>query len=171
MTEETTEPTTEANATTSTVPGPRDAANWARPVDKLAVEGERPGALNLNVAGKGLTGPLQGFGALWQKTYRLPLTGVETTPAEVMAYWKAHLPELMPDDSRFYPSMTGVKPGEVVLINATLPSMFGAPPMPVSTGVLILYADDESFSVMTPDGHPESGFNTFSALSKSRHES
>jgi hypothetical protein len=36
--------------------------------------------------------------------------------------------------------------------------------MPVSTGVLILYADDESFSVMTPDGHPESGFNTFSAL-------
>lgn len=142
----------------------RDASNWARPVDKLAVDGERAGALNLNVAGKGLTGPLQGFGALWQKTYRLPLTGVDVTPAEVMAYWKAHLPELMPDDSRFYPSMTGVQPGEVVLINATLPSMFGAPAMPVSTGVLILYADEESFSVMTPDGHPESGFNTFSAL-------
>ena len=27
-----------------------------------------------------------------------------------------------------------------------------------------LYADDESFSVMTPDGHPESVFNTFSVL-------
>lgn len=36
--------------------------------------------------------------------------------------------------------------------------------MPVSTGVLILYADAESFSVMTSDGHSESGFNTFSAF-------
>ncbi|HSN78024.1 MAG TPA: hypothetical protein VL334_23360, partial [Anaerolineae bacterium] len=155
---------TTQSATVTKEQSARNAANWARPVDKLAVEGERPGALNLNVAGKGLTGPLQGFGAMWQKTYRAPLTGVAVTPQEVMAYWKAHLPELMPGDSRFYPSMTGVKPGEVVLINATLPAMFGAPAMPVSTGVLILYADDESFSVMTPDGHPESGFNTCSVL-------
>ena len=28
---------------------------------------------------------------------------------------------------------------------------------------MILYADDVSFSVMTPEGHPEAGFNTFSA--------
>jgi hypothetical protein len=28
---------------------------------------------------------------------------------------------------------------------------------------MILYADDESFTVMTPEGHPESGFNTFSS--------
>jgi hypothetical protein len=67
----------------------------------------------------------------------------------------------MPDNSRFYPSLTGVAPGEVVLINATLPGIPGG--MPVSTGVMILYADDESFTVMTPEGHPESGFNTFSA--------
>jgi hypothetical protein len=164
MTEQTIEQTVNGATNAPAAPAPRDAANWAQPVAKLTVEGERAGALNLNVAGKGLTGPLQGFGALWQKTYRLPLAGLAVTPAEVMAWWKAHLPELMPDDSRFYPSMTGVKPGEVVLINATLPAMFGAPAMPVSTGVLILYADDESFSVMTPDGHPESGFNTFSAL-------
>ena len=160
MTEQTTAETTGA----ATEQVSRDAANWAQPVAKLTVEGERPGALNLNVDGKGLTGPLQGFGAMWQKTYRVSLTGAAVTPEEVMAYWKAHLPELMPADSRFYPSMIGVKPGEVVLISATLPSMFGAPAVPVSTGVLILYADDESFSVMTPDGHPESGFNTFSAL-------
>lgn len=160
MTEQTTAETTGA----ATEQVSRDAANWAQPVAKLMVEGERPGALNLNVDGKGLTGPLQGFGAMWQKTYRVSLAGAEVTPEEVMAFWKAHLPELMPADSRFYPSMIGVKPGEVVLISATLPSMFGAPAVPVSTGVLILYADDESFSVMTPDGHPESGFNTFSAL-------
>ena len=34
--------------------------------------------------------------------------------------------------------------------------------MPVYTGVRVLYAD-ESFTVMTPEGHPESGWNTFSA--------
>jgi hypothetical protein len=36
--------------------------------------------------------------------------------------------------------------------------------MPVYTGVRIIYADDESFTVMTPEGHPESGWNTFSAF-------
>ena len=67
----------------------------------------------------------------------------------------------MPADSRFYPSISGVKPGEIILINATLPGLPGG--MPVSTGVMILYVDEVSFSVMTPEGHPEAGFNTFSA--------
>ena len=65
----------------------------------------------------------------------------------------------MPDNSRFYPSVTGVEPGEVVLINATLPGIPGG----IATGVLVLYSDDESFTLMCPEGHPESGWNTFSA--------
>ena len=44
-----------------------------------------------------------------------------------------------------------------MLINATVGGM------PVYTGVRIIYADDESFTVMTPEGHPEFGWNTFSA--------
>jgi hypothetical protein len=67
----------------------------------------------------------------------------------------------MPKNSRFYPSLSGVKPGEVVLINASLPGIPGG--VPVSTGVLVLYADEDMFTVMTPAGHPESGFNTFSS--------
>jgi len=137
-------------------------SSWAKPVSKLKVSDVSREALNLNVEGRGLTGPLQGFGQLWQKTYRAELTGANTSPSEVVKYWKENLPNLMPSDSRFYPSITGVKPGEVVVINASLPGIPGG--MPVSTGVLILYADDEMFSVMTPDGHPESGFNTFSAF-------
>ncbi len=141
---------------------PRDASTaWAKPVNRLHVGDVAGTAMNLNVEGRRLTGPVQGFGQLWQKTYRIRLAGTEVTPEEVVAWWKGHLPDIMPDDSRFYPSLTGVKPGEVLLINATLPGIPGG--MPVSTGVLILYADDESFSVMTPDGHPESGFNTFSS--------
>lgn len=85
----------------------------------------------------------------------MPLAGV--TPAEVVRTWKEHFPEFQPPNSRFYPSMAGVKPGEVLLINA---SMRG---MPVYTGVRIIYADDESFTVMTAEGLPEAGWNTFSA--------
>ena len=119
MTEQTTVETTGA----ATEQVPHDAANWAQPVAKLTVEGGAAGRLNLNVAGKGLTSPLNGFGAMWQKTYRVALAGAGVTPEEVWRTWKEKLPELMPDDSRFYPSISGVKPGEIVLINATLPAM------------------------------------------------
>jgi hypothetical protein len=133
---------------------------WAKPVDRLQSKDAPAGALNENVDGRGLSGPLQGFGQLWQKTYRVDLSQAGKSPTEIVSVWKAKLPEFMPDDSRFYPSLTGVAPGEVLLIDATLPGPGGG--MAVSTGVLILYADDESFTVMTPEGHPESGFNTFS---------
>lgn len=141
---------------------PRDAANWAQPVERLTVSGTPDGADNLNVAGRHLAGPLKGFGQMWQKTYRIRLAGARATPAEVIQVWKANLPDLMPPESRFYPSLIGVKPGEVVLINATIPGLPGG--LPISTGVLVLYADDEAFTVMTPQGHPLAGWNFFSAF-------
>lgn len=36
-------------------------------------------------------------------------------------------------------------------------------PLKLSTGVMVLYADDESFTLMTPEGHMFSGWITFSA--------
>ena len=36
-------------------------------------------------------------------------------------------------------------------------------PVKLSTGVLVLYADDESFTFMTPEGHTLSAWITFSA--------
>lgn len=147
----------DTNANPSPDPSRQDA--WAKPVDRLRVTGAHAEAMNLNVEGRHLTSPLNGFGQLWQKTYRVRLPGV--SPEQVVKLWKEKLPDFMPADSRFYPSLSGVKPGEILLINATLPGIPGG--MPVSTGVMILYADDVSFSVMTPEGHPEAGFNTFSA--------
>ena len=38
-------------------------------------------------------------------------------------------------------------------------------PVKLSTGVLVLYADDESFTFMTPEGHTLSAWITFSARS------
>ena len=108
--------------------------------------GERSGAINLNVEGRDVTGPLQGFGRLWQKTFRVRLEGASLTPTEVVALWKREFPSFQPADNRFYPSLSGIAPGEVVLINARTPG--GT----ISTGVMVLYADDESFSLMTPEG-------------------
>jgi hypothetical protein len=134
-----------------------DAANWSPVVETLRVVSVPTGATNLNVEGHRVVGPLQGFGRLWQKTYRVRLAGVATTPAEVVRAWKERLPEFQPPQNRFFPSVAGVRPGEVVLLNATLTGL------PVDTGMLVLYADDESFTLMTPQGHPESGWVTFSA--------
>src|SRR3954453_18659989 len=95
---------------------PRDAANWAGLVDTLKVATVPIGAVNINVDGRHMVGPLQGFGALWQKTYQGRLRADNLTPVEVIRVWKEHFPEFQPPQNRFYPSVAGVAPGEVVLI-------------------------------------------------------
>ena len=137
---------------------PRDAAHWAQQVSTLKVSHVPTGALNLNVEGKLVVGPLQGFGQMWQKIYSIPLNGIPVQPAEVIKTWKEHFPKFWPAGNRFYAPLTGIAPGEVALINASL----GAG-MELSTGVLVLYADEESFTLMTPQGHVFAGWITFSA--------
>jgi hypothetical protein len=122
------------------------------------------GAMNINVEGRRVVGPLQGFGALWQKTYQVRLRRDNLMPAEIVRVWKERFPEFQPPQNRFFPSVAGVAPGEVVLINASLQGLA------VGTGVMVLYADDESFTLMTPQGHPESGWVTFSAFADDEDE-
>lgn len=149
--------------TTETKPQPEqtkrsDAANWARPVQTLDV-GELPNdAINLNVKGKRVTGPLKGFGQLWQKTYKIRLEGIELDPKELIKTWKAHFPEYWPEGNRFYGSLDGIQAGDVAVLNLAGPARSS-----ISTGILVIYADDESFSFMTPQGHIFAGMNTFSA--------
>jgi hypothetical protein len=132
---------------------------WAGPVTRLTVRETPTGALNLNVDGKRLVGPLQGFGQLWQKTYRVALIGAAVTPAEVIAEWKANFSSFWPAGSRFYAPLTGIAPGEVALINLPLVPRG----TPLSTGVAVIYVDNLSFSFMTPEGHMFAGMITFSA--------
>ena len=138
-------------------PDGRDAGHWAGPVGRLAVRNAPADVPTINVAGRRVTGPLQGFGQMWQKTYRVALTGCAAGPAEVIAAWKAHFPEFWPPANRFFAPLAGLAPGEVAVINAA------QGPMQLSTGVLVLYVDDESFTFMTPEGHPFAGWVTFSA--------
>jgi len=137
---------------------------WARPVTRLTVADVPAGAINLNVEGRQVVGPLQGFGQMWQKTYRVRLSGAKVSSADVVSVWKEHFPRFQPPENNFYPSLTGIKPGEVVWTDSLLPVVPGLPGLvPIASGLMVLYADEVSFTVMTPEGFPESGWNTFSA--------
>ena len=54
----------------------RDEGNWATPVDRLSATNVPAGALD-TVGGKQVVSPIQGFGKMWQKTYRVSLAGAE----------------------------------------------------------------------------------------------
>jgi hypothetical protein len=135
-----------------------DAENWAKSVSTLKV-GEIPAeAINLNVSGRRVTGPLQGFGKLWQKTYRISL-GSAVSPTDLVGEWKQRFPEFWPPGNRFFGPLTGIAPGEVAVLNLKVPGR-----LKLSTGVLVIYADEESFTFMTPAGHGYAGFITFSGF-------
>ena len=95
---------------------------------------------------------------MWQKTYSVALPGVELTPQDVIAEWREKFPTFWPKGNDFYPSLTGVEPGEVALIKVSGPGG-----MKFKTGVMVLYADDVSFTLMTPEGHMFAGWITFSS--------
>jgi len=114
----------------------RDKANWAKPVTKLEA-GDVAGALNFVVR----------------------LTDTAVTPQDVIKIWKTEFASFWPKGQKMFLPATGIAPGEIGLINSSIP---GTPTM--ATGVLVIYADDESFSFMSPEGHPFAGPLTFSAF-------
>jgi hypothetical protein len=138
---------------------PKNNTNgWAKPVDKLKVSESPKEALNLNVDGRQLSGLTHGFGQLWQKTYRVRLSGIQITPQEAIQSWRANFPKFWPKGNNLYMPLTGIQPGEVGLINMRAPGG-----LKLSTGIMVIYADDVSFSFMTPEGHMFAGMITFSA--------
>ena len=135
---------------------PRNVASWAKKVKRLQVE-QRDGVRGTNVAGRRLTGPVQGFGKMWQKTYRMNV-GSRITPEQAIAVWRQHFPEFWPKGNRFAGALTGVNPGDVALLDLAIGGG-----VKLSTGVFVLYADSESFTLMTPQGHMFAGWITFMA--------
>lgn len=131
-----------------------DAGYGSPKVDRLAVE-PRADVRGTNVAGRQLAGALQGFGRMWQKTYSV--AGLAASPEEIIAEWKAHFADFWPKGNRFAAGLTGIAPGQVAVFDLAIG---GAK---LSTGVLVLYADETSFTFMTPQGHMFGGWITFSA--------
>jgi hypothetical protein len=144
----------DANAAPA-APLPRDAGSWAAKIDRLPVaSGDSPGR---NVAGRRLTGPVQGFGKMWRKTYWINVSA-NISPQTVITEWKKHFGEFWPAGNRFKGPLTSLGPGDVALLDV---SVGGG--VRLSTGVFVLYADEESFTLMTPEGHMFAGWITFSA--------
>src|ERR1700683_4803696 len=135
---------------------PRDTDSWAKKVDRLEVD-PRAGVRGTNVAGRRLTGPVQGFGKMWQKTYVMD-AGPQITPEQAIATWREHFPEFWPKGNRFAGALTGINPGDVALLDLAIGGG-----VKLSPGVFVLYADAESFTLMTPQGHMFAGWITFSA--------
>jgi hypothetical protein len=138
------------------MPDTKEPRRWAEPIDVLQVAAGAPGTHNRTVDGRRPTGPLQGFGRLWQRTYRVALD-TDADPTDVIRVWKDRYGQFWPRTARFDPPLAGILPGEIGLITDT------TGPVRLSTGVLVLYADDTSFTYMTPEGHPFAGWITFSA--------
>jgi hypothetical protein len=138
-------------ATTHVGPTPEaHEPQWATNRTHLEVDGDR------TVNGRRVSGPVQGFGKLWQKTYRVRLEDVEVTPAQAVARWRERYGDFWPDGNEFRSPLAGVSPGEIALITGK------AGGLTLSTGILVLYADETSFSFITPEGHPFAGLITFS---------
>ncbi len=113
---------------------------------------------NLNVQPRAEFGPLRGFGRLWQKTYQVALVGTNHTPTDVIAIWKEHFASFWPPDDHFSTPLTGIHPGEFAEVDLSLPGGGS-----LSTGVLVLDADAESFTLLTPPDHIFAGWITFSS--------
>jgi hypothetical protein len=144
---------------TATEPrAPRDQGSWAHPVERLTTTATTAG--QDTVTGRRVSGPVQGFGQLWQKTFTVRIPADEHSPEAVVAHWKAAFPTFWPKGSTFYAPLAGITPGEVALLE--VPPVPGSP-VKMSTGVLVIYADRESFTFMTPEGHALSAWITFSA--------
>jgi hypothetical protein len=139
----------------------RDATSWAKSVSRLNVAEVPEGAININVEGKRLASPIQGFGKMWQKTYQVRIPQERVSAIDLIATWKQRFPDFWPEGNAFYGPLTGIEPGDVALLNMTLPGK-----MKLSTGVMVLFADEESFTLMTPQGHMFAGWITFSALER-----
>ena len=80
------------------------------------------------------------------------------SPQDAIATWKAHFPEFWPKGNRFAGALAGISPGDVALLDLAVGGG-----VKLSTGVFVLYADEESFTLMTPQGHMFAGWITFSA--------
>jgi anti-anti-sigma factor len=138
---------------------------WAPSVSHLEVGDIPAGAVNLNVQGRKLSGLVGGFGQMWQKTYEIRLTGVDISPQQVMHAWKEDFASFWPKGNRFYGRPSGIVPGDVGVLNLSGPGGLNAPgglPL-IATGLMVIYADDETFSFMSSEGHMNAGMVTFSA--------
>ncbi|MFC2041901.1 STAS domain-containing protein [Chloroflexota bacterium] len=136
--------------------GEQSDAGWAPNMHRLLVTEKPEGALAKNMDGRRVIGQLQGFGPMWEKTYWIEIKNPAIKKQDIMLAMREHFVEFQIPENAFYPTSKGLAPGEMIFIDSRTPGGI------VSTGVMVLYMDDRSFTFITPQGHPEAGWITFS---------
>lgn len=135
-------------------------SGWAKSMDRLSLSAIPAGAMNIGVHGRRISNPVNGFGRLWEKRYRLRLHDTELEPRQIISLWRSEFASFWPeDDYLFTAGNAPISPGTSALLNLTLPGG-----LVLATGLAVIYTDDTSFSFMTAEGHMLSGWITFSCF-------
>ncbi|MDD4923668.1 MAG: STAS domain-containing protein [Dehalococcoidales bacterium] len=137
--------------------GKQSDAGWAPYIEKIKVTERPEGALVKNMDNRRPQGQIKGFGKMWQKTFWLMIDKPEFTPKDIIVKLMQNFVVFQIPENFFYPTSKGLTPGALVFIDSKTPGGI------VSTGIYVLYVDDTSFTYITPQGHPEAGWITFSA--------
>src|SRR3954469_22837932 len=75
---------------------PRDLDNWAHSANPVFHAMNMPSSALNQIEGKQITGPLRGFGPLWQKTYWVALPTSLVSAQDLVSAWKANFPSFWP---------------------------------------------------------------------------
>jgi len=137
--------------------GGKALPGWSKPVSGASLGKNPAGMVNLNVNGRQATSPHLGFGRMLLRRYCLTLHDAEIRPSEIMQVWKDNFSEFWPPGNRFYTGSGAITPGETGLLNLRMPGG-----LILATGVLVSFADETSFSLMTLHGHMFAGWINFS---------
>jgi hypothetical protein len=71
---------------------PHDLDNWAHSANPVFHALNMPSDALNQIEGKQITGPLRGFGPLWQKTYWVTLPTSSVSARDLVSTWKANFP-------------------------------------------------------------------------------
>lgn len=142
------------------VPG-HDPATESERVSAVVSDPLPREALDLNVDGRQVMGPDNGFGKLWHKRYWIRLPASAVSPEALIETWKARYSEFWPEGSRLYQPPDGLDPGDVAAADL---AMIGG--TRIGTGIVVADAGDTSFTFATLKGHTLAGTITFTG----RHE-
>lgn len=115
--------------------------------------------VQLMLRGREPRSPLEGFGRLRLRTYRVCLPGIELSPARVFKHWLAGFAGFWPKGNHFIPCEADLSPGVTAALLLTMPAG-----LRVVTGARVLYMDDTSMTLETLTGHMFAGWITFSVF-------
>ena len=149
-------------------PEQRRAAHGRKPVERLEVTGVEPGARRHQRRRQAADRRRSRASArCGRRPTACALRGRRRRPrSEVIAVWKQRLPGVLAEGQPLLRAADRHR--SRARSRCSTWRMPGG--MKLSTGVLVLYADDESFTLMTPQGHMFAGWITFSAFEDGRRD-